>query len=295
MWECPIREASRTPQGDVRRHVKEARSFGTDMSSIPDLYTVWDHARDSPPTIDGKILAFSTDDEAVANVVQPRPVASPRREAASMRLDGDMLGFQAGLALGLASMVSIGPNNLLLMREGLKRGRTVIVPSLVWAIYVALIAASFEFTVIAGSIDPSFHVVLLALGFAAICWFAFLSFRAFVKGRGGEDGAAVRESVPSCIVRVLSVVCLNPLTYLERFFIPAALQQSFETETTRLQFVTALVLTSMLTCYGFSFGGGLVASFLRNRTWIRIFDLVSGFILACVATSLAARLVAVPL
>ncbi|MEP9374837.1 LysE family transporter [Mesorhizobium sp. KR1-2] len=206
-----------------------------------------------------------------------------------MRLDGDMLGFQAGLAFGFASMASIGPNNLMMMREGVKRGRTVIVPSLVCATYVALIVASLAFTVMAGSIDPSVHAVLLALGFAAICWFAFLSFRAFVKGREFEDGAAVRESGSSCIVRVLSVVCLNPLTYLELFFIPAALQQSFDTETERLQFVTALVLTSMLTCYGFSFGGGFVASFLRNRTGTRIFDLVSGFILASVAASVDFR------
>ena len=32
-------------------------------------------------------------------------------------------GFQTGLALGMASMASVGPNNLMMIREGLLRGR----------------------------------------------------------------------------------------------------------------------------------------------------------------------------
>ncbi len=39
-------------------------------------------------------------------------------------------GFQVGLALGLASMASTGPNNLMISREGLVRGRAMFVGAL---------------------------------------------------------------------------------------------------------------------------------------------------------------------
>ena len=55
----------------------------------------------------------------------------------------DASGFQVGLALGLASMASIGPNNLMIIREGLLRRRAIFVASLVWGTYVALLAASW--------------------------------------------------------------------------------------------------------------------------------------------------------
>lgn len=209
-----------------------------------------------------------------------------------MLLAGDLGGYQAGLAFGMVSMATIGPNNLLMIREGLVRGRILLVPSLVCATYLALIAASCESTAVATRMSPGLHRLFLASGLAAICWFAFLSFRAFLKGRGVDAQGGGQESRRACIWRVLRVVLLNPLTYLEGFFIPSALLQSFTTGTLRQQFALALVLVTVLVCYGYSFGGGFVASALRHRAGIRSFDLVSGVILSGLAALMAARLAA---
>ena len=48
--------------------------------------------------------------------------------------------------LGAASILSIGPNNLMLVREGLMRGRVGLVASLVFSSYLVLLATVFFLT-----------------------------------------------------------------------------------------------------------------------------------------------------
>ncbi|TPJ31554.1 MULTISPECIES: LysE family transporter [unclassified Mesorhizobium] len=199
-------------------------------------------------------------------------------------------GFQTGLALGMASMVSVGPNNLMLIREGLLRGRIMFVASLVWVTYVVLIATSY---LLAGSIagaEPAFKTVLSWLGLAAVAWFALQSFRAASVAGCIEDRSSRDAIGRSCFARVMGVVCMNPLTYVELLLVPAALGQSFAAGGARVEFVTALMLMAALCCYGYALGGGMIASLLRGRTNVRIFDLISGLILTGITLTMAVGL-----
>lgn len=47
-----------------------------------------------------------------------------------------------------------------------------------------------------------------------------------------------------------------------------------------------------LSCYGYTLGGGLMASLLHSRINSRMFDLISGLILSAIALFMAAGLVA---
>ncbi|MDQ0475367.1 LysE/ArgO family amino acid transporter [Labrys wisconsinensis] len=207
-----------------------------------------------------------------------------------MIFDGDVSGFQAGLALGVASMASVGPNNLMMMREGLVRGRMTFVASLVWASYVALIAASYLLAASIAGIAPSLRTILTWCGLAAISWFALQSLRAAAAAGRMEEQEEHGETGRSCLLRVLRVVWMNPLTYIELLLIPATLGQSFDATDARLQFVAALVLMATLCCYAYAFGGRLIASVLRHRASLRLFDFISGLILSAVALSMAASL-----
>ncbi|MER8787835.1 LysE family transporter [Mesorhizobium sp. M0983] len=203
----------------------------------------------------------------------------------------DASGFQAGLALGMASMASIGPNNLMMIREGLLRGRVMFVASLVWATYVALIAISYMLGSSIAGLDPSLGTALSWLGLAAVSWFAVKSFRAALAVGEAEDRSGKAETSRSCVARVMGVVGMNPLTYVERLFVPAAFGQSFAASGTQLEFMVTLILMSALGCYGYALGGGRVAPLLRSRASLRIFDLVSGLILSTVALVMAVGLV----
>lgn len=135
----------------------------------------------------------------------------------------DASGFQAGLALGMASMASIGPNKLMMIREGLMRGRVVAVASLFLGTYVALIAASYLLGASIAGLDPSLRAALSWLGLVAVLWFALQTFRAAAGADPAEDRAGQAETGCSCIARVMGVVWMNPLTYVELLFVSAAL------------------------------------------------------------------------
>lgn len=203
----------------------------------------------------------------------------------------DAGGLHAGVALGVASMASVGPNNLMMMREGLLRGRVVLVASMVWASYVALITASYLLGASIAALGPSVRTTLSWLGLAAITWFALQSFRAAAASGQVESPAAGPESGRSCFARVMGVVWMNPLTYVELLLVPAALGQSFAACAARLQFASALILMAGLCCYGYALGGGVIASLLASRANLRIFDLVSGLILTGVGLAMAVGLV----
>ncbi len=203
----------------------------------------------------------------------------------------DASGFQVGLALGLASMASIGPNNLMIIREGLLRRRAIFVASLVWGTYVALLAASWPIGNSVTRLDPAFHTALSWLGLAALAWFALQSFRAAYAAGCVEDHADREAGARPCIARVMGVVWMNPLTYIELLLVPAALGQSFASGDARLQFILALVLMSALYCYGYALGGRIMALVLRSRANLRIFDFASGLVLAGLAAAMAVELV----
>ncbi len=203
----------------------------------------------------------------------------------------DASGFQVGLALGLASMASIGPNNLMIIREGLLRRRAIFVASLVWGTYVALLAASWPIGNSVTRLDPAFHTALSWLGLAALAWFALQSFRAAYAAGCVEDRADREAGARPCIARVMGVVWMNPLTYIELLLVPAALGQSFASGDARLQFILALVLMSALYCYGYALGGRIMALVLRSRANLRIFDFASGLVLAGLAAAMAVELV----
>jgi len=203
----------------------------------------------------------------------------------------DTSGFQVGLVLGLASMASIGPNNLMIIREGLLRRRAIFVASLVWGTYVALLAASWPIGNSVTRLDPAFHTALSWLGLAALAWFALQSFRAAYATGCVEDRADREAGARPCIARVMGVVWMNPLTYIELLLVPAALGQSFASGDARLQFILALVLMSALYCYGYALGGRIMALVLRSRANLRIFDFASGLVLAGLAAAMAVELV----
>lgn len=198
----------------------------------------------------------------------------------------------AGLTLGAASLLSIGPNNLMLVREGLRGGRVGLVATLVWANYLVLVMVAFTLTdAIAIALAP-LKSLLLWLGLAAVGWFAALSLRAALRAEARRGPAILgQEGRFACFCRVAAVVWLNPLTYVERLLIPAALCGTFENPALRLAFVSGLMIMTTVNCYGYSLASGYCASFLRHRRTLQVFDATSGLLLSCIAIAMGVALV----
>lgn len=191
-----------------------------------------------------------------------------------------------GLGFGAASMLSVGPNNLMLMREGLARGRTITVATAVWLGYLLLLLSAMVFVNVRQWIGPSTRLWLSWLGLASLAWFAVSAWRAALSTRApGPDRHA--EARHTCLKRVLAVVWCSPLTYLELFLVPAAYCVTLGGPYQRFEFIGAVVIMNAVTCYGYALGGGACGRLVSNRRVIRVFDVASGLLLTGSAAALA--------
>ena len=196
-----------------------------------------------------------------------------------------------GVILGAASMLSVGPNTYLLVREGLVRGRVGLVATLVWSSEFIMLATAFVLSdAITTGLTP-LRSALTWLGLAAVSWFAVMSLRAAGRSGGRSRLGVEGETVEACLRRFLMIVWLNPLAYVELLLIPSSMCQTFKEPHLRLQFMVGMTAMAALSCYGYAFGAGRCASLFRHRRSLQVFDLTSGLLLASIAAFMAAGLV----
>jgi L-lysine exporter family protein LysE/ArgO len=197
--------------------------------------------------------------------------------------------FVFGFAFGSVSLLSIGPNNVLLLREGLAGSRPLFVASVMWCCYAALLGLA----VFAGrSVQPSISGVAWILEWGGVLALAVMGLVALRKaGRRCVEVIGVqeaREAWTDAAGRVLRVVWLNPLTYLELLAIPAALAVPL-TNVGQLHALFAGLLSAFaINCFGFVLGASLLAPLFRRSSAIRVFDGLSGAIMLTLALLVAA-------
>lgn len=193
------------------------------------------------------------------------------------------VGLQMGLAMGAASMLSVGPNNLLLLRSGLCGRSPVPAVSAILGSYVLLVVMATVMAASAVTVNETTERLLKWAGVVALVGFAITSFRAGLspkrQGRGTEADAVGLGTA-------LRTVWLNPLTFVELFFIPLSLVRSMTGDFDRTAFATALLAMSALCCLGYAYGGVAVSRLLGAPRLLASFDLVSGLILSGMSISL---------
>ncbi len=162
----------------------------------------------------------------------------------------DISALHVGFLMGAASIASVGPNNLLLLREGIVGGRTLTVASLVFGSYVALVSAAVFLGSSSFRPGESLSSALSWGGLVALIYFAGLSFRAMWTHEVTQRATKDQESLLECALRVLKVVWANPLTWLELLLVPAALARSFPSDIDRIFFAVALLTMSAICCFG---------------------------------------------
>lgn len=203
--------------------------------------------------------------------------------------------FGAGMAMGMASVLSVGPNNVTLMREGIAGGRVGLVATAVWTSRLILLVTALLLTQTIAVRGMVLRPALSWLGLVALCWFASSSLRAYARAdKTLRLSASAREDTVDCLRRVLTIFWLNPLTYIELLFIPATVGGSFVLPICRALFIGGLIVMATASCYGYAFGGRLVEPLFRRRNMLRMFDLISGLLLSCMAVLMAVALVLRP-
>lgn len=198
----------------------------------------------------------------------------------------------AGLTLGLGSVVSVGPNNLMLIREGLVRGRIWTVATAIFVSYLFFLSIACVASDLMILVTPTAQSSLTWFGLIALSYFSVLSFRAASIARSTDIlNEQQKESWFDCLRRIFVTVWLNPLTYVEFLLIPAAICRTYTSNQSRLAFTSGLVSMAAASCYAYALSGGLLAPCMRHRKAMQLFDLTSGLLLGGVAMVIGIKLI----
>lgn len=201
-------------------------------------------------------------------------------------IPADIGAVHIGIAMGAASMISVGPNNLMLLRSGIS-GRPAAVISAVLGSYALLVGLAVTLAGSAVTVHDDVGTFLRWGGLVALLHFSVQAFRSALAARG----TASLDNGRVDLATVFRTIWLNPLTYLEILLIPMSLAQTMQGEMDRLAFASALLAMSALCCVGYVYGGVLISRLLKARGLLACFDLLTGMIMAAMSLSLAAGLV----
>jgi L-lysine exporter family protein LysE/ArgO len=180
---------------------------------------------------------------------------------------------------------------MMIIREGLVRGRVILVASLILASYVALLLLSYGMTDAIAARSTAVAALLSSLGLAAMAWFAIVSIKAAIRAESRRlETRGAGEPLPSCLRRVMLVVLVNPLVYVEFLLIPSGALGAFKEPSLRLEFTIGLIAMAALACFGYAAGGRACAGLFRHRRAMQMFDLACGCLLAMLAFTMGVGL-----
>ena len=198
-----------------------------------------------------------------------------------------LLALWEGLALGSALIIAIGPQNALVLRQGLVRQHVFAVCTVCFLADALLIAVG------AGGLGTAFRadpLILKTVAWAGTAFLLFFAFQAFSRAVHPQAltagaGAGTTKSLGAAISTTLAVTFLNPHVYLDTVLLLGGVAARFD-GAERIMFASGAALASLLWFYGLGYGAARWSWFVsRPQTW-RAIDIGIGLIMGLPALSL---------
>jgi L-lysine exporter family protein LysE/ArgO len=192
-----------------------------------------------------------------------------------------MLSFSVpmieGFVLGAGLIVGIGPQNTLILRQGLRRQHLLLIVLLCTLLDAVLITLG---TVGVGTLMQGAWLskLMTYAGIAALLHYGFRSFwAAFVPALEAKDVVTfpTRRQV---VTAILAVSLLNPSVYIDTMLLIGGGANHYQSDQ-RLWFAVGAIAASLIWFLGLTYGSALLAPMLRQARVLRAIDLFSGGLL----------------
>ncbi len=196
--------------------------------------------------------------------------------------------FVQGFGLGLAMIVPLGPQNVLVMNQGIRRQYHLMTAGLCLLSDLLLICAG----VFGGSTllatQPALLLVITGVGMAFLGWYGYGAISYAWQGR--EQSGAMPALKPlnrqRVIMTMLAVTWLNPHVYLDTLVILGSVGGQMEPQA-RQWFAAGSVGASVVWFYGLALLSARLSPWLNQIRVQRIIQPVVGIIMWLVALKLA--------
>ena len=193
-----------------------------------------------------------------------------------------------GFLLSAGLIVGIGPQNTLILRQGLRRQHLLLMVLLCTLVDAALIGLG---TLGVGAmVQGEWLPKLMTLaGVTALLYYGTRSFwAAFSPAVAAQESTAIptRRQV---VIALLAVSLLNPSVYIDTMLLIGGSASHYQADQ-RLWFALGAICASLVWFVGLSYGSAILAPMLKQPRVLRAIDVVSGSLLWFMAVRLASHL-----
>jgi L-lysine exporter family protein LysE/ArgO len=195
------------------------------------------------------------------------------------------LALTTGFAIGLGLVLSMGPQNLQLIRAGAMRRHGFATATSGFLSEIAIVLATIAWlgTVLETAPQATVALQVLGIGFLVWCGVRTLQRRRHPVEGLGHDGSPI--SLRASVAAMLCVTWLNPLVYLEVGLVAGSASLGFDSGT-KASFAVGLLAASAIKFYGWTALGRGLASWLCISDRMTWFNLTSGLVLIMMAAGL---------
>lgn len=195
--------------------------------------------------------------------------------------------FLQGFALSAAMILPLGPQNVFVMNQGIRRQYHLMIASLCALSDIVLICAG----IFGGSALLSRSPLLLLLvtwgGVAFLLWYGWGAFRAaFSQQLALAAAAEMKQSRWRIVVTMLAVTWLNPHVYLDTFVVLGSLGGQLAPEV-RSWFALGAASASLTWFFALALLASWLAPWLQTQLAQRIINLLVGLVMWAIALQLA--------
>jgi L-lysine exporter family protein LysE/ArgO len=193
-----------------------------------------------------------------------------------------------GFLLSAGLIVGIGPQNTLILRQGLRRQHLLLIVLLCTLVDAILITLG---TVGVGALIQGewLKKLMTVTGVAALLYYGACSFRAAFACAAKLEEVVSLPTRRQVVMTLLTVSLLNPSVYIDTMLLIGGGANHYQPDQ-RLWFAVGAVGASLVWFLGLTYGSALLAPVLKQARVLRAIDLFSGALLWFMAFRLASHM-----
>ena len=182
-----------------------------------------------------------------------------------------------GFIIGLSLIIAIGPQNLFVIRQGLRKSFVFIVCLICSLSDTILIIIGIAFSSYLSSISPLLIYILKIIGSIWLITYGILKIKNSFKLREIKIKDK-NEIIQNVILTTLTLTFLNPHVYLDTVILIGTIALNFHY---KLSFGTGVVISSFVFFFCLGYFSKFISKFIQNnKSWFWI-DNIFGTLMIC--------------
>ena len=187
----------------------------------------------------------------------------------------DLIELMQGLIIGFSLIIAIGPQNLFVIHQGLKKKYVFVVCLICSVSDTFLIILGILLSIYLSRISPNIVDILKLIGSLWLIIYGLIKIIYSVKKKI-VDIEKNTEKLSSTILIALAFTFLNPHVYLDTIVLIGSISLNFDN---KLSFGLGVSIASFIFFFNLGYFSKYLSNFIHNKKWWVLIDMLFGFLM----------------